>query len=186
MSLQDTRGRKKSVHICGGVVIGRKWILSTGTCVGLSKRILVKAGVSNLKSRGLLLPIKRTIIHPNFNAATYSNDLALLELREPLHFSRRIHPIELPDHNDFSTENNWEDSPVALVVGWGETKNKSQEECKLKAACVPIYDREKCEKVYPHHVITSRHICAGFESRHKPDTCWVRSRVLGNLSSMLN
>lgn len=180
VSLQDTRRRKKIFHICSGVSIGRKWILSTGSCVSMSKRILVKAGVSNLKSRGLLFNIKRTIIHPNFNAATSGNNLALLELRQPLPFNRRIHPIELPDHNDFSAENGLEDSPVALVAGWGETGNKSQEECRLRAACVPIYNREKCEMVYSHRIITSRHICAGFEARHGPDTFSVRSRVTRN------
>lgn len=40
--------------------------------------------------RSLIRPVKRVIVHRQYNAATFENDLALLELETPIQFDTHI------------------------------------------------------------------------------------------------
>lgn len=56
---------------------------------------------------------KRKVVHPNYNFFTYENDLALVQLDEPLDFQPHISPICLPPDNIELVGRN------ATVTGWG-------------------------------------------------------------------
>lgn len=56
---------------------------------------------------------KRKVVHPNYNFFTYENDLALVQLDEPLDFQPHISPICLPPENIELVGRN------ATVTGWG-------------------------------------------------------------------
>ncbi|XP_058794269.1 trypsin-1-like [Phymastichus coffea] len=120
-------------HICGGSIISEKWILTAGHCVfglGEVSSFFVKAGKHNImleedsEQKALIEDI---FIHENYtgsktaivfyayvitrNVAPF--DIALLKLKVPLKFNKRIAPIRLP------AESGVEPVGYATVSGWG-------------------------------------------------------------------
>lgn len=60
--------------------------------------------------------VRRVIVHRYYNAATFENDISLLELESPVQFDKHIIPICMPkDEDDFTGK-------VATVTGWGRLK----------------------------------------------------------------
>lgn len=56
---------------------------------------------------------KKKVVHPHYNFFTYENDLALVQLDEPIEFQPHISPICLPPDNVELQGRN------ATVTGWG-------------------------------------------------------------------
>ncbi|XP_054845850.1 complement factor I [Eublepharis macularius] len=78
------RGEKTTVN-CGGIYIGGCWVLTAAHCVRQSyvHTYLIWTGMldSVLKNDGIeTFNLKRVIIHEDYNAKTYENDIALLEM----------------------------------------------------------------------------------------------------------
>lgn len=60
--------------------------------------------------------VRRVIVHRQYDAATFENDLALLELESPVSYDTHIVPICMPqDSEDFTGR-------MATVTGWGRLK----------------------------------------------------------------
>ena len=60
--------------------------------------------------------VRRVIVHRQYDAATFENDIALLELESPVQFDTHIVPICMPkDEEDFTGR-------MATVTGWGRLK----------------------------------------------------------------
>lgn len=59
-------------------------------------------------------PVKRMIIHRNYNAHTFENDIALLELETPLGIQPHVLPICLPNLDEQFV------GRMAFVAGWGK------------------------------------------------------------------
>lgn len=60
--------------------------------------------------------VRRVIVNRAYDPATFENDLALLELENPIQFDQHIVPICMPDdHTDFVNR-------MATVTGWGRLK----------------------------------------------------------------
>lgn len=57
--------------------------------------------------------VKRKEVHPKYNFFTYENDLALVQLEQPLQFLPHISPICLPGNNDLLI------GERGTVTGWG-------------------------------------------------------------------
>lgn len=60
--------------------------------------------------------VKRVIVHRQYDAATFENDIALLELESPVTYDQHIVPICMPDDDDDFT------GRMASVTGWGRLK----------------------------------------------------------------
>ena len=48
------------------------------------------------------MQVEKNIVHPEFDAATGANDIAILELETPVVFSDAVGPICLPDGEEES------------------------------------------------------------------------------------
>ena len=59
---------------------------------------------------------KKKVVHPHYNFFTYENDLALVQLDEPINFQPHIAPICLPPDRIEMVGRN------ATVTGWGRLK----------------------------------------------------------------
>lgn len=83
-----------------------------------SRRLLpiqVIAGTNSLATgRGVNIPARDVIIHPNWNVlAPRRHDIALIRLMAPLFWTSRIQPATLP------TEDFTEADYPAVLTGWG-------------------------------------------------------------------
>ncbi|XP_060922700.1 protein Z, vitamin K-dependent plasma glycoprotein b [Limanda limanda] len=90
-------------ELCGGVVLGRRSVLTAARCLGLDSGSERRA--SDLRvvagNKMMLLPVRSLEIHDLFRLDHHGNDLALLELAHPLRFGPSLLHLCLPT-KDFS------------------------------------------------------------------------------------
>jgi len=152
--------QQKKGHMCGGVILHERFVLTAGHCVAKGKdvpedklkRILwVVAGEHNLdKKEGYETkhPIKKITVHPKFknHDGQFSDwDFAMLELAEEVRYGSPVaRPICLPSPRDtrFTTETYF------TAIGWGDDgKDEIKVTPKLQEVSVPFFDN--CKNVRP-------------------------------------
>lgn len=108
-------------HICGGVIISNRWILTTAQCANgrqnQPQNHMAVVG-SHTGRDGTPYNLELIRIHPRFNLRFLTNNIALLRTARDIQFVQgRITPIRLPN-NDF----NGEQRTAVWTAGWGLTK----------------------------------------------------------------
>lgn len=175
---------------CGGSIISNRYILTAAHCItNLSnlRLVQVRCGEYNITSQfdcevqsdPDLPPIcappvqdvtfEDLIPHPNYNAATYSDDIGLIRLAAPLNTSvENVKPICLPV--DSSLRNLNFTSRRLIVTGWGATEAGRRSEDLLKVE-IPVTSLENCRRIYATTpaLLSDRHLCAGGQNRR--DSC---------------
>lgn len=89
-------------------------------------------------------------MHPNFthgrnNRHNYDNDIAFLQLEEPVMWSRRVRPVCLPGPQDYLKDSP-SDRKYGYVSGWGH--NSSMHDTlpeKLRIVPLGVNSNETCE-----------------------------------------
>ncbi|XP_043918069.1 complement factor I isoform X2 [Protopterus annectens] len=124
---------------CGGVYIGGCWILTAAHCVRPNKQNLyrIKVGLYNRRIHNLQadsIPVEEVIVHENYKALTYQNDIALLRIKniykvdECIPRSKFVSPACVPWSNylfkagDRCQISGWgrkEDSSRVYILRWG-------------------------------------------------------------------
>ena len=147
---------------CGATLINSTWVITAAHCmIGETTQTLQVVG--NLydlkKDTGITRNIKRIIVHPAYNQRTEQNDLALLELTQPI--------TDIPPIPNLNQQTDIEGS-YATAIGWGRLgENNRKYPSILQEVQVPIASDSDCKRRLD---TTSSMLCAG-EIAGGKDTC---------------
>ena len=127
-------------RLCGGALIDRSWIATAAHCVdGFSgAQVESHVGITKLSSRRAQTAVEvvEVIVHPEWDAQAFRNDIALLRLETPVALSSGVNSIALPAGLDPAS---W--PPVgttAMISGWGATEYNGPASSTLLAADVTV------------------------------------------------
>ncbi|GFU04670.1 serine protease filzig [Nephila pilipes] len=159
---------------CGGVLINSKYVLTAAHCQpGFLASLLVVLGTHDLaetfdNKASVIRNVKRMVVHRHYNAQTFENDLALLEMESSVEFLPYVVPICLPHRNEDFTGN------MAFVTGWGKLTHGGDVPNILQEVQVPIVSNGDCQRMFYHaghnKAIRSNFVCAGY-SNGGQDSC---------------
>ncbi|KAK9751270.1 Serine protease gd N-terminus [Popillia japonica] len=144
--------QNKFEYRCGGTLVSSKLVLTAAHCVtvlGTKKMMdkdlfLLHVGLTHISEPGpysKLRLVKDIIIHNDFDPERYFNDLAIVEINEPVEFSDYIKPICLWDGD---VEINSLIGQFGTIAGWGLDNSNVPAKDLLDVIKIPIVGLETC------------------------------------------
>ncbi|MEA2985809.1 MAG: hypothetical protein QOD94_2063 [Alphaproteobacteria bacterium] len=158
-------------HFCGASVLNERWVLTASHCLdGLAiEDFHVAAGANHLEQGILRINAQRKIMHKQYNSGTTDNDIALVELRDPLPLGPKIQPISLLAAD--AEEGELEEERKLWVTGWGATEQGGPVVKDLREVDVPFVTRNVCNDPLSYNgAVTENMICAG-QAEGGTDSC---------------
>lgn len=133
---------RRTQHLCGAIFINSRQLLSAASCVddNLASALSIRSGSLQQSSGGKLTGLADIHIHPDYNQDTLQNDIAILNLVEPVD---DVTPATLPTSSAAPAPG----SQVS-IAGWGSINPGSKIPSFLKRASLPVVDIETCRAQY--------------------------------------
>ncbi|XP_019876792.1 trypsin-7-like [Aethina tumida] len=153
-------------HICGGSIIGSKWVVTAGHCTdGFSASALsIRAGSSIRGSGGQVINVSKVHHNPQYDSYKIDYDISVLELASDITVANAS-PVALPEPNAEIVVGS-----TAVITGWGTTSEGGSLPSQLQLVQVPTVSLETCRAAYGASAITDRMLCAGLTQGGK-DAC---------------
>ncbi|KAH8721615.1 trypsin-like cysteine/serine peptidase domain-containing protein [Ilyonectria robusta] len=151
---------------CGGSLLDANTILTAAHCSQLNpSSVQVRAGSLKWSTGGKQVGVSSIVSHPDYNAGTVDNDVAIWRLASP---------IEASDTIGYATLAKNGSDPVAdsllTVAGWGALTQGGPSSEALQKVTVPVVSRAECREQYGEAAITEGMFCAGLDEGGK-DSC---------------
>ena len=152
----------RDAQFCGGTLVRENIVVTAAHCSDFvtADQVQVLTGTRRLDGTGDRRDVSRIVIHPDWDADTFDNDVAVWEL------STNATGIALAT---LATE----EGPVGsnlLATGWGETE-AGPPPIELRRVEVPLVTEENCNDANSYNgAITDTMLCAGLDLGGR-DTC---------------
>ena len=158
-ALLSTSGWGGGYAYCGASIINEYWILTAAHCVqGESANSTgVRVGSDNNYAQGgVTYDALEIISHPNYNANTLNNDIALIRVDGPINFNNSTQPVVLMCDQQVALGVQ-EPGQSSWITGWGNTEGTTNS-TQLQVVEVPITTQSN----YGTNQIDADMIMAGF------------------------
>ncbi|XP_056881881.1 atrial natriuretic peptide-converting enzyme isoform X2 [Takifugu flavidus] len=153
----------QSGHVCGCVLIGRRWALTVAHCFeGRESADLWKVvfGLNNLDHPGLhsqTRGVLSIIVHPRYNRAVVDYDISVVQLDSEVDVTEFVRPVCLPGPGQLPSPDSY-----CYITGWGHMGNRMP--FKLQEGAVRIISMSQCQSYFDMKTITPRMLCAGYDA----------------------
>uniref|UniRef100_A0ABD2W6E8 limulus clotting factor C n=1 Tax=Trichogramma kaykai TaxID=54128 RepID=A0ABD2W6E8_9HYME len=150
------------MHHCGGSLITSRHVLTAGHCLSSYDKKQFRLRFADKKK----YRIKGLHVHKKYNKSTYNNDIAIIELEQPVPLDGLVKTVCLPDALRFHYI-----GMTGVAIGWGRIAEGEPTSKKLRKVDLPILSETECEESnYPKGRFTNNMFCAGYMEGQR-DSC---------------
>ncbi|KAL3279073.1 hypothetical protein HHI36_016587 [Cryptolaemus montrouzieri] len=144
---------KDRTAFCGGTLLTQRFVLSAGHCGQGYLGATITLGAHNISANEnttIEVNVRRIKLHEKFSRKTFSNDIALFELDDPVTYGLYIQPVQLPPRSyirkNLKNKN-------ATTIGWGLTNGTTAKQSPvLQEVQEKITSNFDCWLKFPQHV----------------------------------
>ncbi|KAH8419888.1 hypothetical protein KR009_003487 [Drosophila setifemur] len=153
------RRSKSGHHSCGATLLNSYWALTAAHCVRGSspEQIDLQYGSQSLaRNTSELAKVEAIYAHPGFEPQdNYINDIALLQLKDPVSMGQRVQPVRLPDPGQQTYGNS-----SSILAGWGLNATGGVVQRQLQKVHLQVFSDQECSERHQTQLHASQ-ICAG-------------------------